>query len=71
MGFRNRTISVAELETHGVDVKICEHCKQPLRLRKDQLKDIPSHYLFINRNKGIFIIFHRKCKKPFLAKRRK
>ena len=70
-GFSNRKTSVADLQKFGVNTKICAYCKKSLQLRIHQINDIPSYYLFINRNQDIYVIMHRKCKKKYMEKIRK
>jgi len=71
MAFRNNKTSVADLQALGINTDICAYCKLPLRMRLDQIDDIPSYYLFVNKIRNIYAILHRKCKKPFLEKKRK
>ena len=66
-----RKVTISDLEAKGVDVKICDYCKGPMRLRIEYFGNIPSALLFINKIKGIYVLLHRKCKGKYTAGLRK
>ena len=62
-----RIITIEDLIKKGVDIKICEYCKGPMRLRIEYFGNIPSVLLFVNKTKGIYVLLHRKCKGKYTA----
>jgi len=68
-GIRRNKLSVAKLQSLGVNTDICYECKQPMRMRYEQIYDVPSHYLFFNSHNNIYKIFHRKCKLKYIRRK--
>ena len=62
-----RRITIEDLIKKGVNIKICEYCKRPMRLRIEYFGNIPSVLLFVNKTKGIYVLLHRKCKSKYTA----
>lgn len=69
-GFSGCKTSLVDLQKKGINTSICEFCKKELKLRLHQHFDIPMGYLFVNKIQNIYVLLHRKCKKPYLEKKR-
>ncbi len=69
--YKRTYVTIAQLKAKGVDTKICHHCKDPMRLRKAYNDNIPGVLLFINKQKDIYVLLHRKCKPIYTAGLRK
>lgn len=69
-GFSGSRTTLAQLQELGINIKICAYCKRDLKLRLHQHNDVPMGYLFVNKVQGIYALLHRKCKKPYLEKKR-